>query len=146
MKWSGLTCKWIIDAGASSPMSCHWNWFHTYQEISPPKKVWLGNDHYILAKGIGQLHLKMNLEGGKKGLTIIRSAYYIPNISGNLLSVSYLLKQGFSINFNNDECRILCNKDQELCEIAEEVASLFILKAKPVIQERIHFSYNERTK
>ena len=85
-------------------MSCHWNWFHTYQEISPPKKVWLGNNCYILAKGIGQLHLKMDLGGGEKELTIIRSAYYVPNVSSNLLSLSYLLKQGFSVNFNNNEC------------------------------------------
>ena len=31
---SGLICKWIIDSCASSPMSCHRNWFHTYQKIS----------------------------------------------------------------------------------------------------------------
>ena len=144
MERSGLTCKWIIDSGASSPMSCHRNWFHTYQEISPPKKVWLGNDRYILAKGIGQLHLEMNLGGGKKGLTIIRSAYYIPNISGNLLSISYLLKQGFSVNFNNDKCRIFSNKDQELCGIAKEVDGLLILKAKLVIQEHTYISLTMR--
>ena len=125
-------------------MSCHWNWFHTYQEISPPKKVWLGNDHYILAKKIDQLHLEMDLGGGKKGLTIIQSAYYVPNISGNLLSISYLLKQGFSVNFNNNECQIFCIEDQELCGIAKEVDGLFILKAKQVIQECAYISLTTR--
>ena len=70
MEWSGLIYKWIIDSGASSPMSCHQNWFHTYWEISLPKKVWLGNNRYILANRIGQLHLKMDLGGGKKELTL----------------------------------------------------------------------------
>ena len=99
MEQSGLTCRLIIDSGASSPMSCHCDWFHMYQDISPPKKVWLGDDRYILAKGIGQLHLEMDLGDGVKKLTVIHSAYYVPDVSGNLLSVSYLLKQGFSVNF-----------------------------------------------
>ena len=63
---SGLLMKWIIDSGASSPMSSHCNWFHMYRDISPLKKVWLGNDRYLLATGIGQLHLEMDLGGGKK--------------------------------------------------------------------------------
>ena len=86
----------------------------------------------------------MDLGGKNKGLTIIQSAYYIPNISSNLLSVSYLLKQGFSVNFNHNECQIFCNKDQELCGIAKEVDGLFILKAKPVMQERAYISLTTR--
>ena len=92
-EWSDLLTKWIINSGASSPMSSHRNWFQMYQDISPPKKVWLGNNHYILTTGIGQLHLEMDLGGGKKGLIIIHSAHYVPDISGNLLSVSYLIKE-----------------------------------------------------
>ena len=103
---SGLLTKWIIDSGASSPMSSHHNWFHMYQDISPPKKVWLSDDRYILAMGIGQLHLEMDLGGGKKGLTVIHSAYYVPGVSGNLLSVSYLIKRGYSVNFHDDKCHI----------------------------------------
>ena len=140
MEQSGLICKWIINSGAPSPMSCHQNWFHTYWEVSPPKKVWLGNNCYILTKGIGQLILKWTLEKEEKDLPVIWSAYYMPNVSGNLLSISYLLKQGFSVNFNNNECCIFCNKDQELCGIAKEVDGLFILKAKPMIQETTYTS------
>jgi len=46
---SSLLVKWIIDSGASSPMSSQRNWFHMYRDISPPKKVWLGDERYILA-------------------------------------------------------------------------------------------------
>ena len=74
---STLTCKWIIDLGASSPMSCHHNWLHMSQDISPTKKVWLGDNHYILAKGIGQLHLEMDLWERVQKLTVICSAYYV---------------------------------------------------------------------
>ena len=48
---------WIIDSSASSPMSSHCLWFHMFKELNLPKKVWLGNNSYILATGIGQLYL-----------------------------------------------------------------------------------------
>ena len=94
--------------------------------------------------GIGQLHLEMDLRGGKKGLTVIRSAYYVPDVSRNLLSVSYLIKQGYSINFSNDECRIFCKQEQELCGIAKEVDGLFIVNAKPIIPEHAYISRTTR--
>ena len=121
-------------------MSSHCNWFQMYQDISPPKKVWLGDNHYILATGIGQLHLEMDLGGGKKGLIIICSTYYMPDLSRNILSISYLIKRGYSVNFNNNECRILCKQDQELCGIAKEVDGLFIVNAKPIILEHAYTS------
>ena len=71
-----------------------------------PKKVWLGDDCYILVKGIGQLHLEMDPGDGVEKLTVIHSAYYVPDVSRNLLSVSYLLKQGFSVNFQSNKCHI----------------------------------------
>ena len=92
-----------------------------YKDISLPEKVWLCNDHYILAKEIGQLHLEINLGDRMKELTIIHSAYYVPDISRNLLSISYLLKQGFSVNFCSNECCIFSNKGQELCGTAKEL-------------------------
>ena len=115
-----LLIKWIIDSGASSPMSSQCNWFHMCHDITPPKKVWLGNECYILATGIGQLHLEMNLVGRKKCLTIIQTAYYVPNLSGNLISVSYLTKQGYSVNFDNSQCQIF-TKSGKLCGVAQDI-------------------------
>ena len=140
---SNLLVKWIIDSGASSPMSSQRSWFHMYRDISPPKKVWLGDERYILATGIGQLHLEMDLGGGKKGLTVIRTAYYVPNLSGNLISVSYLTKRGYSVNFNDSGCRIF-SKDGELCGLAKDVDNLYILNAKPVIPEHAYVSCTMR--
>ena len=115
-----------------------------YRDISPPKKVWLGDERYILTMGIGQLHLEMDLGGGKKGLTIIWTAYYVPNLSGNLISVSYLTKRGYSVNFNDNRCHIF-SKSQELCGVlAQEVDNLYILNAKPVIPKHAYVSRTMR--
>ena len=129
-----LLSHWIVDSGASSPMSSQRSWFHTYQNLVPPKKVWLGDERYILATGFGQLHLDMMLENGQTCLTIIRSAYYVPELSGNLILVSYLTKQGYHINFADNGCRIL-DGSGILCGIAYESENLYILKATPVIPE-----------
>jgi hypothetical protein len=136
---ASLLIKWIIDSGASSPMSSQRNWFHMYRDITPPKKVWLGDERYILATGIGQLHLEMDLGGGKKCLTIVRTAYYVPNLSGNLISVSYLTKRGYSVNFDNSQCQIF-TKSGELCGVAQDVDNLYILNAKPIIPEHAYIS------
>ena len=120
-------------------MSSQRNWFHMYCDISPLKKVWLGDERYILATGIGQLHLEMNLGGGKKCLTIIRTVYYVPNLSRNLISVSYLTKRGYSVNFDNSQCQIF-TKSGELCGVAQDVDNLYILNAKPVNPECAYIS------
>jgi len=75
---------------------------------------------------------------------VIRSAYYVPDVSGNLLSVSYLIKRGYSVNFSDDECRIFCKQDRELCGIAKEVDGLFIVNAKPIIPEHAYISRTMR--
>ena len=124
-------------------MSSQHNWFHMYQDITPLEKVWLGDECYILATGIGQLHLKMNLSGGKKCLTIIQTMYYVPNLSRNLISVSYLTKRGYSVNFDNSQCRIF-TKSGELCGVAQDVDNLYTLNAKPVIPEHAYISHNEQ--
>ena len=136
-----LLSHWIVDSGASSPMSSQRDWFHTYRDLIPPKKVWLGDERYILATGVGQLHLDMMLENGQMCLTIIRNAYYVPELSGNLISVSYLTKRGYQVNFGNDGCRIL-DSAGTLCGKANEIESLYILKATPVIPERAYISHS----
>jgi hypothetical protein len=134
-----LLSRWIVDSGASSPMSSQRSWFHTYRDLIPPKKVWLGDEWYILATGFGQLHLDMMLENGQTCLTIIRHAYYVPELSGNLISVSYLTKRGYHINFTDNGCRIR-DGSGTLCRIAYESENLYILKATPVIPERAYIS------
>ncbi|KIL57633.1 hypothetical protein M378DRAFT_16140, partial [Amanita muscaria Koide BX008] len=139
-----LLKRWLIDSGASSPMSSQRHWFHMYRDLSPPKKVWLGDERYILATGIGQLHLEMNLDNGQKCLTIIRSAYFVPDLSGNLISISYLTKRGYGVNFDEGGCCILNKKSGDLCGVAHEVDNLYILNATPIAPEHAYISHTTR--
>ncbi|PFH44620.1 hypothetical protein AMATHDRAFT_168445, partial [Amanita thiersii Skay4041] len=54
--------------------------------------VWLSDKSYILATGIGQVQLDLNIGGGKSIPTIIQNIYYVPELNGNLISISSLAK------------------------------------------------------
>ena len=62
----------------------------------------MGNGESILAKAVGEVRLQF----GNKFL-LLDNVYFIQNISRNLISVSELYKQSFSINFNYNEIIIL---------------------------------------
>jgi len=81
---------WIIDSGASAHMSCQHKWFTTYHRLVPPQSVTVGNGMSIPAVGIGCIHVNLKLDSGCTSTTVIRDVYYVPNLDGNLLSISYL--------------------------------------------------------
>ena len=85
-----MTHKWIIDSGASAPMSAHRSWFSTYQKLDPPQKVWLGDDRYILAVGEGRIALNMDL-GDRTVPAIVQKVLHVLDIQGNLLLVAALI-------------------------------------------------------
>ena len=45
--------RWIVDLGASSSMTSNCEWLANYCKLSKPKKVWIGDERYIYAVGIG---------------------------------------------------------------------------------------------
>ena len=62
----------------------------------------VGNREYVSAEAMGEVRFQF----GNKFL-LLDNVYFIPNISRNLISVSELYKQSFSINFNYNEIIIL---------------------------------------
>jgi len=59
-----LTDHWLIDSGASRTMSSQCDWFQAYQLLATPHKVWLGNNSYILAHGVG--HIPIHMQANNK--------------------------------------------------------------------------------
>jgi hypothetical protein len=82
---------WMVDSGATKPMSSQRDLFLSYRKLINPKPVRLGNDSIIYAYGIGTVSLSFNLNESKhEGM--IKDIYHIPDLQGNLLSVSALTK------------------------------------------------------
>ena len=65
------------------------------EQKDSPHKVMLGNDSQYPIKGIGEASYK--LESGKS--MKMKDVLYVPWINKNLLSISYLDKKGFKVDF-----------------------------------------------
>ena len=87
--------RWIVDLGASSSMTSNCEWLANYRKLSKPKKVWIGDERYIYAVGIGQVKITMY----QKAIYLVQNVYYIPDLNGNLLLVSYLVNRKYHVHF-----------------------------------------------
>ncbi|XP_058778609.1 uncharacterized protein LOC131652681 [Vicia villosa] len=64
-------------------------------------KVKLGNGEHVEVKGKGSIGVTT-----KQGSKVIHDTLYVPELDENLLSIGQLLEHGYSLNFENRECRI----------------------------------------
>jgi len=51
--------RWIVNLGASSSMTSNHEWLANYCELSKLKKVWMEDERYIYAVGVGQVKIAM---------------------------------------------------------------------------------------
>ncbi|KAH9829601.1 uncharacterized protein C8Q71DRAFT_682685, partial [Rhodofomes roseus] len=108
-----------------------------YSPLASPKRVWLGDKRYILAIGIGQVALTADLGNGKKRTALLQGVYHVPDLNGNLLSVSHLTKRGYSVFFTTSGCRIQ-NTEGQLIGTAHDKDNLYVFDGSPHVPERAY--------
>ena len=139
------TCKatvldWIIDSGTSAHMSSQHKWFTTYHPLVPPESVTIGNGESIPAIGIGHVSINLKLGNNRTMTTVIQDVYYMPDLDGNLLSISYLAKFNLEVIFGRDSCRILDRN--EAVGKGYKKNSLYLLAAMPCLEEQMAYIVN----
>jgi len=103
---SDLASRWIIDLGAMSPMTSRKEWFINYSPFRTPISIGLGDDSIIKAVGSGSVRISMTVDGTSR-LFELQDVYYVPDIgTNNLLSVTYMVWKGYTINFGTNMCEI----------------------------------------
>jgi len=98
-----MLSKWIVDSGASTHMSSQQKWFITYEKLLEPRRVWLGDEHFILAVGTGRVQLTVTVDGHNSEY-ILPDIYHVPSLNGNLLSVSALNRHSYNLSFASLRC------------------------------------------
>jgi len=83
-----LLDMWLIDSGASCIMCSHRHWFRQFTPLPKPIKVVLDDNSSIPATGSRQILVCMNTGNGYKS-TVLQDMLYVPDLNGNLLSVSH---------------------------------------------------------
>src|SRR5260370_42277824 len=130
--------EWVVDSGATSHLCGNRDWFTSYHTLNTPRKVILGNKQKVLAPGIGQI--EVNLEVGNSSHPItIHDILYCPSISHNLLSVPQLTSIGALAQFANRSCRIY-GSSNKLITIAELEDGLYRLPVTIVTSERVYIT------
>jgi len=109
MAWeatSDLTSRWIIDSGAMLPMTSRKEWFINYSPFRTPISIGLGNNSIIKAVRSGLVRISMTVDGTSR-LFELQDVYYVPDMgTNNLLSVTYMVQKGYTVNFGTNICKI----------------------------------------
>jgi hypothetical protein len=107
---SNLRHGWLIDSSALWTMCSHHTWFSNFTPLSQHTKVILGDNSTIPAVGSSHLNIKM-LANGKWIDSILQDVLYMPDLHGNLLSVSHLVWCGTKVLFSGEACQVFdCRK------------------------------------
>jgi Pol polyprotein/LTR polyprotein gag-polypeptide-like protein len=110
-----LQHKWIMDSGASHTMSSNHHWFHIFTHLSTPITIFLGDNSTIHATGIGHIHVHMQANQ-EWHHAILQDVLFVPDLHGNLLSVTHVTRCGANIQFVGQACHILDQQGNLTCE------------------------------
>ena len=117
---------WIIDSGSSTHMSGDEDLCKHFSKAIKPIDVQVGNGSVLQAISVGDIIVNVNLPNGGSRRCTLKDVLYVPNLAFNLLSVSKLTKNNYSIVFRDNKCNIL-NKNEELMAVAYCVGQLYYL-------------------
>lgn len=100
-------------------MTCNKDWIQEYKD-SYNHTVTVANNSTLETMGLGQVDVV--LKDQSKHNTIL-NVLHVPNLSTNLLSVSYLAEKGCMVLFDKNQCTIFPNSDVKAFRVSTATAS-----------------------
>jgi hypothetical protein len=119
--------KWYVDSGATHHLSSRREWFADYKDI-PERNICLADNRVVVAKGMGTVHVKLEVDGKKENGSF-REVLYVPQLHANLLSISRMAARNFKVIFDNAGC-IIKNRGGRTMATAIKEKNLYQLAAK----------------
>jgi len=130
---SDLASRWIIDLGATSLITSRKEWFINYSLFRTPISIGLDDDSIIKAVGSGSVRISITVDGTSR-LFELQDVYYVPDMgTNNLLSVTYMVQKGYTVNFGTNMCEI--SKAGSVIGKAENRKELWVLDGNPVVPD-----------
>ena len=115
---------WIVDSGTSAHMCSERELFDSYQPLSPPQLIGLGDGRTVPAIGAGDVRLLVYIGDGRRRVLTLHDIYHVPVLDKNFLSVSCLTRHNLQIIFSAQSCQIM--DGQETVGTAYKKDSLYI--------------------
>ena len=97
--------SWCIDSGATQHITSDKKLFSTYENLDPPRKVYLADNNSILAKGIGNIPIQL-VVNSKIIPAVLHEVLHAPDIHDSLVSVDKMIERGHSVVFDKKGCSI----------------------------------------
>ncbi|CCO37765.1 Retrovirus-related Pol polyprotein from transposon TNT 1-94 Includes: RecName: Full=Protease [Rhizoctonia solani AG-1 IB] len=98
---------WLLDSGASRHMTPNRHWFYTYQTLTPPIQIRVGDGNLIPAIGVGRVHVTLYNRHGVETPAVMKSVLHVPELNANLMSVKELTQGGTDVLFRKSFGAIL---------------------------------------
>ena len=100
----GPRMGWIIDSGASQHLCGDRESFFNYRTISSEHAITIADGTKIQAKGLGDVVITTGA-----GSITLTDVWHVPEIGGNLISVSRMVDAGWTVEFGPTTCTIRKN-------------------------------------
>jgi transposase InsO family protein len=104
-----------MDSGASRTMCSNRNWFSHFSHLPVPVNIALRDNSSIQGTGVGRIGISMKAAGTWHH-TVLQDVLYVPELHGNLLSVSQLARCGVDVRFAKGGCQIYDQRSTLTCE------------------------------
>ncbi len=108
---------WYIDSGASMHFTSRKDWLKNVQTEPELKEITVANDAKVPVVCEGSIEIT-TMVGNQNHNVVINNAFYVPQLTTNLLSVSQLIRNGNKVIFEASCCKIY-NKKGDLVAIAD---------------------------
>ncbi|KIJ38187.1 hypothetical protein M422DRAFT_130710, partial [Sphaerobolus stellatus SS14] len=102
-------------------------WFHSFEPLSPPRKVHFGDDSIVYATAT----------------TTIKNTLLVPSFKVTLLLVRHLTKGGHYATFEGETAKLQQSKTHQIVMTAKQDHGLYLVQAtaiSPKPEEQVHIA------
>lgn len=119
---------WYLDSGASKHM-CNDKRIFTTMNNNEKLRVYTAAEHYVESKSIGDVNLSAKINQRLTNSVKLRDTLYVPELRNNLLSVSSVTNNGYTVTFRKNGATIN-QKDGSVVLTATKRNQLYVVNEK----------------
>lgn len=120
--------NWYVDSGATAHMTNRRDILKNVKVIKQ-KEVIIANDRKLKAELMGDINIKLSVDGTEKEC-VIKNVFYVPNLCTNLLSVKKVTNEGYEVTFRGNTCFVK-NEQGETLAKAQLIDGMYKLDTRP---------------
>lgn len=96
---------WCLDSGATRHM-CNDERIFTNLNKDNQLRVYTASEHFIKSNGVGEVNLSVKLNRRTTNSVKLKNALCVPGLRNNLLSVSSVTDNGYTVTFEKDQATV----------------------------------------